>query len=129
MRTGAIHQLFSEINGVPTYVETVQSTGAAATSTGYATSAGSGTTAKGLRLLLQPDAVCYIKVGAVGDVGLDGIAVTAVTSANGMKIAADEKFFLCLPEDNFPRQGITGLTKIQVISASGTANLKVFRLD
>lgn len=128
MRTGSIHQLFSEINGVPTYVETVTSNGSAATSSGKANAAGTGS-AKGLRLLVQPDAACYIKVGATTETGVDGAAVPTVTAANGLKLAADEKFFLCLTEDNFPTQGLVGMTKIQVISASGTANLKIFRLD
>ena len=120
MRTGAIHQLFSEINGIPTYIETVQSTGTAATSN---------TLPRGARLLVQADAACYIRVGATTEVGIDGVAVTAVSSTNGLKLAADEKFFLCLNEDNFPKQGIAAILKIQVISVSGTVNLKVFRLD
>lgn len=120
MRHGGTHQLFSEINGVPTYVETLQSTGAAATSSALR---------KGGRYMVQSDAAVYLKLGSTSDVGNDGVAITAVTAANGLKLAADEKFYFNFPDQNLPIPNLAGYAKIQSISVTGTTNLKIFRMD
>jgi hypothetical protein len=92
------------LNGSPTYLGTVTSTGASATNASTATPF---TLTRGSLLLLQADATVYVVSGA------------SVSSSNGVKVAADEKFYLLLTSEQ---------TTLAVISASGTANVKVFRL-
>ena len=63
---------------------------------------------KGMMLLLQPDAVCHIRAGTTN-------AVT-VTTANGVKLIADEKYVITMTRDE------------GWLAAVGTANVKVFQL-
>jgi len=103
-----ISQQFEQINGSPQYIGTIQSTGANVISN--ITSL----IRPGDRLLLQPDAVGYFH-------GADSPSTPTVTnsSTTGVKLASDEKAYICLRSEE---------THLQWISASGTTNLKVFRL-
>lgn len=112
MRALDINKAFEEINGSPQYDSTIQSTG---------TSARNGTAfTKGQRVLVQPDAACYVRPG-------DG--TITVSSSNGVYLDANEKFYMCLKADLSARSTDAGETHIAVISVSGTVNLKVFKME
>lgn len=66
----------------------------------------------GCVVLLQPDAACYVLAGKVG-------AAVSITSANGLLLAAGEKYVLCLNP---------GEDAIQAVAVS-TANLRIFVMN
>ena len=100
------HDLLKALNGHPTYVGTITSTGSDTTNANTATPF---TLEAGGLYLLQANAALYFLPGS-----------TAVTANNGIKLAADgDMFYLLLDKDT---------TTLRAISASGTTNLKVFRL-
>lgn len=107
MRGLGTHQILQELNGSPQYVETV----AATTSSGTSTLLRAGD-----RLMLQSDAAVFLKPGASG--------VVAVV-AQGVGLDPGEKYFLCL--QGGPAASATE-DRIAFITASGTANVKIFRL-
>ena len=115
-----IHQQFEQINGSPAYLGTIQSTGTNVISNL------SGAIVKGMRLMVQPDAAGYV-LGANHATTPFAPCVTQ-TAANGVKVAADEKFYLCLDDDDNKQHNINGESFLQWISVSGTTNLKVFQL-
>lgn len=67
---------------------------------------------KGKLLVLQPDADCYVRQ-------VDTAAGT-VTTANGIKLAADQLFYMGM-------RSTKGF--IACVAVSGTANLRVFELN
>lgn len=112
MRNIDVNKAFEEINGSPQYDSTIQSTG---------TSAKNGTAfTEGARLLLQPDAACYIRPGT---------STITVSSSNGVYLDANEKYYLCLKKDKAALGDSSGEEYVAVISVSGTVNVKVFRME
>lgn len=111
-----INKNFERINGSPQYLGTIQSTGSNVISNL------SSAIQKGMRLMVQPDATGYI---------LPSDSATTPTTTNssttGVKIAGDEKYYLCLKDDASYSQ-LNGEGWLQWISSSGTTNLKVWRL-
>jgi hypothetical protein len=109
-------QHFEKINGSPQYLGTIQSTGTNVISNL------AGAIQKGFRLLVQADATGYV-------LGSDNATTPTVTNSatTGVKISADEKFYLCLEADSRPSSS-DGEGWLQWISGSGTTNLKVWRL-
>lgn len=97
--------LTAALNGVPTYLGTIA---ASTTSKTQATTAVPFTIPTGVLLLLVADAAVVFTVGS------------SVTATTGIPLAATEKWTTAL------RQSSTGLA---AITASGTANLLVFRLE
>jgi hypothetical protein len=65
----------------------------------------------GKLLLLQPDAACYVKFGTTN--------ATTVTSSNGLKLAADQFYYVNVPSN---------YGWVAALAVSGTANVKVFEL-
>lgn len=94
------------LNGSPAYVGTITSGGTSSTTL----SAGSLT--PGCCYVLEADAKCYFAAQTS--------SAGTVTTANGKQIAADGDFYVWLKSDQ---------THIAVISASGTANVKVFKME
>lgn len=120
MRFGDVSRLFEEINGSPTYVGTQAVTATVSSFTVVA----------GARYILQPDAALYIQPGATGQrTKQAGLTVPTLTASNGLKLAADEKFYICMMDAQQPGQGAAAQTTIQMITAAGTANCRVFRID
>lgn len=75
--------------------------------------------------MVQPDAAGYINPA---NNSTTPFAPNVVNSAvNGVKLSADEKYYLCLAADERAYQ-LDGESFLQWISASGTTNLKVWRL-
>lgn len=110
---------FEKINGAPQYLGTIQSTGTNVISNL------SGAIQKGYRLMVQPDAPGYIMPSnhATTPVAPD----VTQTSANGVKLAADEKYYIGLTGDsNYGSDD--GDDYLQWLSVSGTTNLKVWRM-
>lgn len=99
-------QFVVTLNGSPTYVGTIQSTGTTTTTLS------AGALTPGRTYLLQADAKAYFapQTSSAG----------TVTTANGTLIGADGSFVVCLKNTQ---------THIAVISATGTANVKVFLLE
>lgn len=111
-----IDQHFEKINGSPQYLGTIQSTG---------TNVISNLTSlikKGYKLMVQPDAAGYI-------LGSDNASTPTTTNSatTGVKLAADEKYYICLKSDS-AYGSPDGEGWLQWISASGTTNLKVWRI-
>jgi enterochelin esterase-like enzyme len=95
--------LMAALNGSPSYQETISaSTTSAKNSTALA---------GGSVVLLQSDADFYL---------VPGTSSTTATEAAGVLVAADEKFFFILGSTQ---------THVAVITASGTASVKVFTLS
>lgn len=67
---------------------------------------------KGMTLLLQSDTACYVLAGETN--------TAAVTTTNGLKLEANEKYVLTMTRD----QGW-----LAALAVSGTSNVKVWRLD
>jgi hypothetical protein len=75
--------------------------------------------------MVQPDATGYINPG---NHATTPVAPNVTNSAtNGVKLSADEKYYLCLAPNDGP-SSLNGEAFVQWISASGTTNLKVWRL-
>lgn len=112
-----VHEQMQRINGSPQYLGTIQSTGTNVISNL------SSSIQKGYRLLLQPDAAGYV-------LGADNSTTpsTINSSTTGVKLSADEKFYLTLQADGKPGNSQLGQGYLQWISASGTSKLKVWRL-
>jgi hypothetical protein len=113
MNPSSVNQVLGELNGSPRYVGTI--TGAAATASNL-----SGTIAPGRQLLVQADVDCYILGGESG--------TPNITTANGLRLAANQTFYLRLRAPEFGR-GLVGETHLQVLPVSGTVNLKVFVME
>ena len=114
----AVAQIMEQLNGSPQYLGTIQSTGS------NVISSLSSVIKPGDRLLVQPDAAGYI-------LAADASSSPTVTnsSSNGVKLAADEKFYITLATNQTPNKINTADEGwLQWISGSGTANLKVWRL-
>lgn len=112
MRDLDVNKAFDEINGSPQYDSTIQSTGTSARNSTAFT--------KGQRVMVQPDAACYVRTGT---------SAITVSSSNGVYLDANEKFYVCLKADGAGPSNANGETHIAVISVSGTVNLKVFRME
>lgn len=91
-RGGDIARQFEGINGSPQYLGTIQSTGTNVISNL------SGAIRKSMRLMVQPDAAGYI-MPANAPVTPTTPNVTN-SATNGVKLAADEKFYICLSQDD-----------------------------
>lgn len=115
-RNLSIQQEFAALNGSPQYLGTIQSTGP------NVISAISAAIHKGDQLMVQPDADGYI-LG--GDHATTPTVVNSATA--GVKVVADEKYYLCLKADDSPSNQ-NGEGYLQWISATGTTNLKVWRM-
>lgn len=109
-RAQPTHRLMSALNGSPQYQESIS---AGAVSTARNATAFSG----GEMIMLQSDVDFYVRAGT---------AATEVTSANGVKVAADEKFVLILRDGD--RDSALKETHLACLSTSGTATIKVFKL-
>ena len=108
----SIAQQFEAINGSPYYLGTIQSTGTNVVSTlASAIKAGD-------RLMVQADAQGYVLPSNAGANSPINPSVTN-SATTGVKMAADEKLYLCLRDDE---------SGLQWISGSGTTNLKVWRM-
>jgi len=101
-------KLVASLNGAPKYLGTIAST----TVKTNADTAVPFTIPDGQVLLLQADAACHFL-----PTNSPQQAQPTVTSSNGLKLAADEKYVLVL---------VTGCTGIQVV---GSANVKVWALE
>lgn len=86
------------------------STGTAVTN---ATTATPFTVPKGAKLSIQCDAIAYVKVGD----SVQGVTATASATGSSVKLAADQLFLTSTSQDQ---------DRISMISASGTANCRVF---
>lgn len=64
----------------------------------------------GMWLLVQPDAACYVRAVTT--------TTGTVSSSNGVKLEADEKYEILMRSDDIA---------LAVVSVSGTTNAKVFR--
>jgi hypothetical protein len=120
-RASTMASKFGMVNGCPSYLGTISATTTAASFTTSLT--------PDCVVFVQPDADCYILVGAAASRLQDGSTVPTVTSSNGVKILADEKYFIALPDlDN--SYGIAGqiTPAIQAITSSGAASVRVFKL-
>lgn len=113
-----VHQIMEQLNGSPQYLGTIQSAG-----TNVISNLSSAIRA-GDRLLVQPDAAGYV-------LAADAAASPSTTnsSTTGLKLLADEKCYLTLAGASTPgKANNTAEAYLQWISASGTTNLKVWRL-
>ena len=115
-----IDKSFEQMNGSPEYLGTIQSTGTNVISNL------SGAITKGMRLMVQPDAVGYISPANHDTTPVAPNVTNAI--ANGVKLAADQKYYIGLAADDNVANGINGQSYIQWISGSGTTNLKVWRM-
>lgn len=100
-----------ELNGDPTLLGTLTSTGSAVTE---ASTAVPFTIPKGKVLLLQVDAAGYFITSGAPD-----SAATTVTATNGIYLAANERYVLGLRDER---------ASLSWISATGTAKCRVFQL-
>lgn len=109
-------QILQQLNGSPQYLGTIQSTGSNVISDITAL------IKKGDRLMVQPDAPGYI-------LGANASSSPLVTNSatTGVKLQADEKYYICLMDDSSAGSD-DGEDYVQWISATGTTNLKVWRL-
>lgn len=110
----SIQNLWEQQNGSPQYLGTIQSTGTNVISNI------SSKIKQGDCLLVQSDAAGYVQGGD------NATTPTVVNSAsNGVFIDVQEKFFIRLRSDESV-QNTNGEAYLQFISASGTANLRVW---
>lgn len=105
MRRLSQEDLMRGLNGSPTFLGVIVST----TAVDNSTTASDFEIPAGALLLLVPDADVHVLPGTVAD--------GAVTTANGVPVAADEKFYILLKSSQ---------TAVQAI---GAANTKVWRLE
>lgn len=75
--------------------------------------------------MVQPDGPGYFSPANHATVPFAPNVVNS--AANGVKLAADEKFFITLANDDSANE-VNGEFAIQWMSVSGTTNLKVWRL-
>lgn len=115
MNPASVNQILGELNGSPRYVGTLAVTTSAA-STNFSGAARFG---PGVQLLVQADAACLI---------LGGVSTPDITTANGVALQAGQTFYLRLRVRK-PGIGLAAETHIQAITASGTANLKVWMME
>lgn len=114
LRLGDQVKLLQAINGAPTYLGSIVTTSAAAKNNSDTAVAFNGSAApylKGKMLLIQTSGVCYILPVSS--------ASGAVTSANGIKLAADERVILTM-------DGARGF--LSVIRDSSDVTVKVWEL-
>lgn len=71
---------------------------------------------KGKTLLLQPDSACHVAFGTVNTV-----TVANSATAGGVKLAADERFYISMGED-------TGWIACIIASGGSTTNLRVYEM-
>lgn len=110
-------QTLAQLNGSCQYLGTIQSTGANVVSNI------GGLILPGDRLLIVPDAAGYYQAGEAASPAVTNSAV------NGVPLAAAEKAYILLADRTTPGYNkATDEAYIQWISASGTTNLKVFRI-
>lgn len=105
-RALGLNQLMRALNGDLRHLGVIQSTGTSATNSSTGTPF---TVTPGWVLVVQPDAAGHLLCVAAGG---------AVTTTTGLKLAADEKFYVQVTEDR---------PLLAWISASGNANLRVMR--
>lgn len=115
MNTASVSQVLGELNGSPRYLGTLAVTTAAQASN-FSNAEGFG---PGVQLLVQSDAACLV---------LGGISTPSITAANGVALQAGQTFYLRLRVPK-PGRGLAGETHIQAITASGTANLKIWVME
>lgn len=102
MRSLATQQILEEQYGRPRFLEAVSAS---------TTTAKTAALTPGSRLLIQPTAACFLKVG--------DSTVTATTTGT-VSLVANEKFYVCLT---------TADTHVAFITASGTATVNVFIME
>jgi hypothetical protein len=115
----SVERIMEQLNGSPQYLGTI------AVTTANSISNLSGAIRPGDRLLLIADAACYVLAGDSATV-----PSTVLTASNGVVLAASEKFYMTLSDGaNTPgKYNTKDEAWVQAITASGTANLRVFRL-
>lgn len=96
-----VNALTLALNGRPTYSQTVTATTTTRNSTAFV---------GGTLLLIQPDTACYVRVGD---------SSVEATTANGLRLEAQEKFKLTLGEAD---------THVAVLAVTGTSVAKFFTL-
>jgi hypothetical protein len=105
--------LVLKLNGSPQFLGVIQSTGASVTNHGTGVPFNNtGVALKAKVLLLQPDAAGYVLGVTTNN--------AAVTTANGVKLAADERVIVTL----LPTEGW-----LAWISSTGTTNLRVWEIQ
>jgi hypothetical protein len=100
-------QQLPALNGSPQFLGVVVAT----TTKNNADTAVPFTIPTGAVLLLQPDTACYLKAATA--------STGTVTTANGVLLAANEKFTVMLATDE---------AWVACLAVSGTTNLKVWQL-
>jgi len=112
-RTGIdINRAFAAVNGSPVFNQTVA----------YGASTASTALTPGKMYIVQPTTDCYIRTGG-GNTG-----ISSVSSANGMFIAANEKFYLTLYDDEGRGNGGIFEDKIYAIQSSAAGSLLIHEL-
>lgn len=117
-RNLGVHQILLQLNGSPQYLGTIQSTGTNVISNL------SGAILPGDRLMVVPDVAGYV-------LGSESATTPATVNSatNGVPVAGLEKVYINLADTTTPGYNkATDEAWLQWISASGTTNLKVFRL-
>lgn len=116
MNPTSVSQVLGELNGSPRYLGTL-----ALTTSGQASNfANTPRFGPGAQLLIQADAACLVLGGTSG--------VSDISTANGVALQAGQTFYLRLRSPK-PGIGLAGETHIQGITATGTANLKVWMME
>ncbi len=106
-RNSALNDTIRLLNGVPTFLGTIIAT----TTKNQADTASPFVIPAGQFLLVQCDAATYL---------LPGVSAATVTTANGVKVIADEKYYIMLK---------SGQYSLAALAVTGTVNCKVWRLD
>lgn len=115
MNPASVSQVLGELNGSPRYIGTL-----AVTTTGQSSNfSNAARFGPGVQLLVQADAACLV---------LGGVSVSDISTANGVALQAGQTFYLRLRVGK-PGIGLAAETHIQAITASGTANLKVWMME
>lgn len=115
MNPASVSQVLGELNGSPRYIGTLAVT-TSAQSSNFTNTARFG---PGAQLLVQADAACFV---------LGGVSTPDITTANGVQLQAGQTFYIRLRAPKFG-VGLAGETHIQAITATGTANLKVWMME
>lgn len=116
MNPASVSQVLGELNGSPRYLGTL-----AVTTTGQASNFSNAPRfGPGAQLLVQADAACFILGGTSGTAN--------ITTGNGVALQAGQTFYIRLRSPKFG-VGLAGETHIQAITATGTANLKVWMME
>ena len=103
--------LVDALNGSPSFRGVIVATTTKNNHDTVAAFNNTGDALKGRVLLLQPDAACYVYFGSTN-------AATA-TTANGIKLAADERVLVTMTRDN---------GWVACVSVTGTINLRVWEM-